>query len=173
MVKWFLDKLEKAIKKLADKLTPPPLSKEVPTVKYFLSEGGKLNKSEEDSCYDISSINDTFILDPRTRATVSTGLYVELPKNFEIQIRPRSGLAIKNAITILNSPSTIDPGYRGEIKIILQNHSSASFTVEKGMRIAQIFFNKIDPVNLMSVSSQSELKSSKRGSKGFGSTGLK
>lgn len=165
--KWLLDKLEKALKKLVDKLTPPPL------IRYFLLYG-KLEKSPENAGYDISSIDETFTLAPGTRQLVSTGLTVELPSDYELQIRPRSGLALKNGITVLNSPSTIDPGYRGEVKIILYNTSNTSFLVEKGMRIAQIIFHKLDPHILQQVSSINDINMlTDRGASGFGSTGLK
>jgi dUTP pyrophosphatase len=164
--KWLLDKIEKALKKLADKLTPPPM------IRYFLLYG-RLEKSPENAGYDISS-NETFTLAPGTRRLVSTGLTVELPSDYEIQIRPRSGLALKNGITVLNSPSTIDPGYRGEIKIILYNTSNTEFLVEKGMRIAQIIFHKLNPVILHQVSSLVDINMlTDRGASGFGSTGLK
>lgn len=165
--KWLLEKLEKALKKLIDKLNPPPL------IRYF-SPFGLLEKSPENSCYDVSSTEDSFILMPGSRALVSTGLVIELPHNYELQVRPRSGLAIKNGITVLNTPGTIDPGYRGEIKIILHNTSQTQFLIEKGMRIAQIFFHKIDPHELKRVSTKTEINLlTNRNSNGFGSTGLK
>lgn len=167
LAKWLIEKLEKMLKKLADKLKPPPL------IRYWLPSG-KLEKSPENSCYDISSIDETFILYPGSTILVSTGLIVELPFDHELQIRSRSGLASKNGIVVLNSPGTVDPGYRGEVKVILHNTSSKPFTIEKGMRIAQLFFHKIDPHVLVQILNIKDVNLlTNRGAKGFGSTGLK
>ena len=93
-----------------------------------------------------------------------------MPKNFEAQVRPRSGLALKNMVTVLNAPGTIDSDYRGEICVILINHSSETFIVERGMRIAQIVFLELPTLKLVKVN---KLNESERGEGGFGSTGLK
>ena len=108
-------------------------------------------------------------LTPGERVLVPTGLAMELPDNFEAQIRPRSGLAIKNGITALNSPGTIDADYRGEVKIILINHGQETFTIERGMRIAQMV---IAPIVQARFHVSDELSETKRGSGGFGSTGV-
>ena len=105
---------------------------------------------------------------PRETKLIPTGLYFEIPMGHEVQIRPRSGLALKNGITILNSPGTIDADYRGEIKVILINHSSNEFIVTNEMRIAQMIVTQFTRVDLIEVSQLSETD---RGEGGFGSTG--
>lgn len=103
------------------------------------------------------------------RVTLPTGICIELPKGYEAQIRPRSGLASKNGITLLNSPGTIDWDYRGEIKVILVNLSTDEFTINKGDRVAQMVINKIVTPIIEIVEDVSETK---RGANGFGSTGV-
>ena len=105
---------------------------------------------------------------PKERVLIGTGLFFEIPQGFEVQIRPRSGLAYKNGITVLNSPGTIDADYRGEIKILLINHGDKSFQIENQMRIAQMVVSKYERVQLEMIK---ELSDSSRGSGGFGSTG--
>ena len=107
-------------------------------------------------------------LHPKQRALIGTGLYFEIPEGFEVQIRPRSGLALKHGITVLNSPGTIDADYRGEIKVILINHGEESFLIEHEMRIAQMVVAQYQRIQFKLVK---ELTSSERGSGGFGSTG--
>ncbi len=109
-------------------------------------------------------------LDPKQRTLIGTGLYFEIPQGFEVQIRPRSGLALKHGVTVLNSPGTIDADYRGEIKVILINHGEEPFLIEHEMRIAQMVVSKYQQVQFKLVK---ELTSSERGSGGFGSTGTK
>ncbi len=109
-------------------------------------------------------------LRPMQRSLVSTGLYFEIPAGFEIQVRPRSGLAARQGITVLNSPGTIDADYRGELKVILVNLSSEPFIIENGERIAQIVLARHEKI---SWEQADELSSSERGSGGFGSTGTK
>lgn len=104
------------------------------------------------------------------RKLVHTGIGIQLPSNTEAQVRPRSGLALKYGITLLNSPGTVDEGYRGEIKVLMINLSRESFLVERGMKIAQMV---VKPVKQVSVEEVDELSSTDRGQKGFGSTGLK
>ena len=99
---------------------------------------------------------------------VPTGLYVELPEGCEMQIRPRSGLAAKHGITVLNSPGTIDADYRGEIKVILVNLSNTPFTIEAGERIAQMIVARYEQIEWQAVE---ELGATERGAGGFGSTG--
>ena len=109
-------------------------------------------------------------LDPKQRTLIGTGLFFEIPQGFEVQIRPRSGLALKHGVTVLNSPGTIDADYRGEIKVILVNHGEEPFLIEHEMRIAQMVVSKYQQVQFKLVK---ELTSSERGSGGFGSTGTK
>lgn len=113
-------------------------------------------------------INEPIVLQPLSRDLVPTGLFVEIPLGYEIQIRPRSGLAIKQGITCLNTPGTIDADYRGEIKVILINLSNEPQTILPGDRIAQMVVQKVELVQWVP---SSELASSERGSGGFGSTG--
>lgn len=124
---------------------------------------------EGDAGLDLYSTID-HTLEPSQSILVPTGFSLELPKNTEAQIRPRSGLALKNQITVLNSPGTIDCGYRGEVGVILINHGSQPFTIEKGMKIAQMV---IKPVLTVEVILEDSLEDSTRGTGGFGSTGNK
>ncbi|MDD4160583.1 MAG: dUTP diphosphatase [Synergistaceae bacterium] len=103
-------------------------------------------------------------------ACVGTGLYFEMPMGCEAQVRPRSGLALKHGVTVLNSPGTIDSDYRGEIKVILINHGKQDFSIEPGDRIAQIVFAEVTQVDLEKAE---ELDETERSSGGFGSTGRK
>lgn len=124
---------------------------------------------EDDAGMDLYSIEEMRIV-PSCTALVRTGIKIELPKDTEAQIRPRSGLALKYGITVLNSPGTIDAGYRGEIAVILINHSKQTFIVEKHMKIAQMVIN---PVYKVKIIETNNLSNSLRGDGGFGSTGLK
>ena len=117
-----------------------------------------------------ANIEDKIEIAPGKSAIIPTGLSVSIPKNFEIQIRPRSGLAAKNQISVLNTPGTIDADYRGELKVILINLSDKAFFIEKGLRIAQMVLCPVIKATLKEVDS---LKETKRGSGGFGSTGIK
>ena len=117
-----------------------------------------------------ANIENKIEIAPGKTAIIPTGLSVSIPKNFEIQIRPRSGLAAKNQITVLNTPGTIDADYRGELKVILINLSDNAFIIEKGLRIAQMVLCPVIKATLKEVDS---LKETKRGSGGFGSTGIK
>lgn len=108
------------------------------------------------------------IMQPGARALVPTGLMIAVPPGFEAQVRPRSGLALKHGITVLNSPGTVDADYRGEVSVLLINHGEEPFTIRRGERIAQLVIAAITQANLVSVSS---LSSTDRGSGGFGSTG--
>ncbi len=120
-----------------------------------------------DAGMDLCSIEDK-ILKPSESALIKTGLSIELPPNTEAQVRPRSGLAYKNAVTVLNTPGTIDEGYRGEIGVILINHGKENFHIEKGMRIAQMV---IKPILEVTIEEITELSGTTRGEGGFGSTG--
>jgi dUTP pyrophosphatase len=108
-------------------------------------------------------------IEPGRRALVRTGLVMELPPGHEAQVRPRSGLALKQGVTVLNSPGTIDAGYRGEVGVILINLGDAAFAVESGMRIAQMV---IAPVTHASVEEAADVGGTARGAGGFGSTGV-
>lgn len=123
---------------------------------------------EGDAGMDLFSIED-IILKPMERKLIHTGIRIQLPKNTEAQIRPRSGLALKYGITVLNTPGTIDEGYRGEIGIILINLGTEEFKVEKGMKIAQMV---IKTTLTLKVEEVVELNETTRGEGGFGSTGL-
>lgn len=109
------------------------------------------------------------ILDPGTRAMIPTGLEMAIPAGFEGQVRPRSGLAAKHGVTVLNTPGTIDADYRGEVKVILINHADTAFTIARGDRIAQLV---IAPVTQMAIAEADSLDGTQRGAGGFGSTGV-
>ncbi|MEZ5146439.1 MAG: dUTP diphosphatase [Bacteroidales bacterium] len=117
-----------------------------------------------------ANIDEPIVFKPLDRHLVPTGLFIELPVGFEAQIRPRSGLAIKNGITLLNSPGTIDADYRGEIKVIMANVSNEEFIVNDGDRIAQMVIAKHESAEWIEVE---ELEETSRGAGGFGSTGTK
>lgn len=115
-------------------------------------------------------LKETVTLKPLERALIPTGLYIEIPIGFEAQIRPRSGLALKKGITVLNTPGTIDADYRGEIGIILINLSNSDVIIENGERICQMVIAKHEHVTLDAVN---EISQTSRGEGGFGSTGVK
>jgi dUTP pyrophosphatase len=115
-------------------------------------------------------INSPIVLSPLERILIPTGLFLALPENWEAQIRPRSGLAIKQGLTCLNTPGTIDADYRGEIKVILINLSNEAQTIQDGDRIAQMVFQQVEKVILHKVEF---LDSTERGAGGFGHTGKK
>lgn len=118
---------------------------------------------------DLSAAEAMPLLYPGARCLVPTGVAIELPKGFEAQVRPRSGVALNNGITVLNSPGTIDGDYRGEIKVILINLGELPFKIERGDRIAQLVVARYAPVSLVPVDL---LTNSTRGEGGFGSTGV-
>ena len=125
--------------------------------------------TEKSAGMDIkANIEEPIVLRPLQRAMVPTGLYIALPKGTEAQIRPRSGLAAKHGITVLNTPGTIDADYRGEIKVILVNLSNDDFTINPGERLAQMVVARYDKVEWDSVE---VLDETERGTGGFGSTG--
>jgi len=135
-----------------------------------------VNKSENplpkyarqgDAGMDICAAEDDFLA-PFNWKAVSTGLFVEIPEGYEIQIRSRSGLAFKYGVSVLNSPGTIDSGYRGEIKVILKNSDHRRYNIQKGERIAQMV---VAPVTAAFLTEVSELSDSERGEGGLGSTG--
>ena len=117
----------------------------------------------------LAAVTEDVVLTPGARTLIPTGLAIALPDGYEAQVRPRSGLALKNGITLLNTPGTIDADYRGEIGVILTNLGQEDFTVERGMRIAQM---SIAPVTRLTWNAVSSLDESERGSGGFGSTGV-
>ena len=139
-------------------------------VKYVLvNQNAKVPQKshDDDAGFDLFAVEE-LILQSQEYACVSTGLCIELPSGTEAQIRPRSGLAAKHGVTVLNTPGTIDAGYRGEIKVILINHGKEDFTISLGMRIAQIV---IKPIYDASFTEVAVLEESVRGTGGFGSSG--
>jgi dUTP pyrophosphatase len=120
----------------------------------------------EDAGMDLHAVEDV-LLEPGVPRLVATGLTIEVPPGFEAQVRPRSGLALKHAITIPNAPGTIDPGYRGEVRVILLNLGRAPYTVHVGDRIAQMILARYEPVEWL----EGNLAESSRGAGGFGSSG--
>ena len=121
-----------------------------------------------DAGMDLYSIEEVVVPKSETRL-IKTGISIELPKMTEAQVRPRSGLALKHSITVLNSPGTIDEGYRGEIGVILINHGKEDFVVRKHMKIAQMV---IKPIYEISIEEVNDLSDTDRGEGGFGSTGI-
>lgn len=117
-----------------------------------------------------ANIEEPVTLKPLGRAIIKTGLFIELPIGYEAQVRPRSGLAAKKGITVLNAPGTIDADYRGEVGVILVNLSNEDFTIENGERIAQMIIAKHERAEWVAVD---ELSDTTRGQGGFGSTGVK
>ena len=138
------------------------LSKKINLPKYEPSGSSGMDLS--------ANIENSIKIEPGKTSIIPTGISVSVPQNHEIQIRPRSGLAAKNQISVLNSPGTIDADYRGEIKVILINLSDNTFVVEKGARIAQMVLCPVSKAQLEEVES---LEKTMRGSGGFGSTGTK
>ena len=116
-----------------------------------------------------AAVSADVVLAPGAHAIIPTGFSIALPAGFEAQVRPRSGLAAKNAVTVLNSPGTIDADYRGEVGVILINHGKSAFTVTRGLRIAQMV---VAPVRTIMWEEKEELADTVRGAGGFGSTGV-
>lgn len=117
----------------------------------------------------LAAVDKDVVLQPGGRALIPTGLAIALPEGYEAQVRPRSGLALKHGLTLLNSPGTIDADYRGEVGVILANLGSEAFTVTRGLRIAQLV---VAPVSFLVWQETNSLPESQRGSGGFGSTGV-
>lgn len=136
----------------------------------FLNDNARLPEyaHEGDAGLDLFAAKEV-LLEPGESALVPTGISIQLPAFTEAQVRPRSGLALKHQITVLNTPGTIDEGYRGEVGVILINHGKQSFKVETGMKIAQMV---VKPVLKVVVEKVQELDLTIRGEKGFGSTGV-
>lgn len=127
-------------------------------------------ETEQSAGMDLTAaLEEAFDLEPGMRTLIPTGLSIALPKGYEAQIRPRSGLALKNGITVLNTPGTVDADYRGEIKVILANLGTETFTIERGMRIAQMVIAKHEQISWEKVD---DLDETSRGEGGFGSTGV-
>ena len=141
------------------------------SIKFKLAEGASLPeyKTSGAAGADVCS-NEDCSINPGSWKMVSTGLFPEIPENFEIQVRSRSGLAAKNGVFVLNSPGTVDSDYRGEIKVILANMSDKVFEVRKGDRIAQLV---VTPVQQANFSIVSEVSETERSEGGFGSTGIR
>ena len=118
--------------------------------------------------YDVASADQDFTLQPLERRLVRTGLALAIPPGYEAQVRPRSGLALKHGLTLPNTPATIDSDYRGEVLVAMINLGTEPVAVERGMRIAQLVFQRVETMELQEVS---ELPPSARGQGGFGSTG--
>jgi dUTP pyrophosphatase len=166
-------KLAESVEEYDNKKVNEPIKTKI-KINYINNSENKnpVYAKEGDSGFDLRA-NEGGSLKPLERKLVGTGLYFELPDGYELQIRPRSGLAYKNGITVLNSPGTVDTGYRGEIKVLLVNISNEEFTWERGERIAQgVVAHRIssDYGDLIEVM---EINESERGSGGFGSTGTK
>jgi dUTP pyrophosphatase len=117
-----------------------------------------------------ANLTETITLKPLERTLVKTGVFLEIPEGYEAQVRPRSGLALKKGVTVLNSPGTIDADYRGEVGVILINLSNEDFVIENGERIAQLVFAKVEQAQWLEVETLSDTS---RGEGGFGSTGVK
>lgn len=129
-----------------------------------------IRMSEHASGYDLSACLEAPVsLQPQSRSLIPTGLILEIPPGFEAQVRPRSGLAAKHGVTVLNSPGTIDADYRGELQVILINHGSEPFIIEPGMRVAQLVFARVISTEL---EESTELSETKRSAGGFGHTGI-
>lgn len=118
--------------------------------------------------YDVASAEDDFVIKPGERRAVSTGLAMELPDGVECQVRPRSGLALRHGLTLPNTPATIDPDYRGELKVILWNAGDDPLPITRGMRIAQLVFARFESPEIQEAKTLTETT---RGQSGFGSTG--
>jgi dUTP pyrophosphatase len=136
-------------------------SKDLPLPKYMSSQAAGM---------DLAAIVDSVVtIEPSKFKIINTGIMIALPQGYEAQIRPRSGLASKHGITVLNSPGTIDADYRGEISIVLINLGDKDFQVNRGDRIAQLIISKVEHINFIEVD---DLPETDRGCNGFGSTGL-
>lgn len=159
------------LKELEDHFQNSVPRKEIPFVK--ISEDAVTPKYayETDSGFDLHSIEDV-VIDSLDRKLVSTGLRFSLPENHEMQIRPKSGLALNLGLTVLNTPGTIDEGYDGEIKVILFNASKTPIEIKKGMKIAQAVICPVVAGKWHTLVEKSSINKKERGSNGFGSTGI-
>ncbi len=140
-------------------------------VKVINQSGHDLPKYESNAAAGLdirANISEPILLQPLQRTLIKTGLFLEIPEGFECQVRPRSGLALKHGITVLNAPGTIDADYRGEVGVILINLSNEPFEINNGERIAQLVFAKYEQADWQE---SVELTETERGASGFGSTG--
>ncbi len=129
--------------------------------------------TEDASGIDLhASIEEPVIIPPGEYRCIPAGIKISLPKGYEVQIRPRSGLSLKNGVTVLNAPGTVDSDYRGEIKVILINHGSGPFMVTEGMRIAQMVVASVVHAQVREVELEQNLESTERSGGGFGHTGI-
>lgn len=139
------------------------------TLPHFIGLDLPAYQSEDAAGLDLpAAVDAPFTLEPGQRAMIPTGLRLELPPGYEGQVRPRSGLATRHGVTVLNSPGTIDGDYRGEVRVLLINLGQEAFTVERGMRIAQLVIARVERLGLSVADALSETA---RGAGGFGSTG--
>lgn len=161
----------KTTEKTTEKTTKKTVKEEKLKIGIILKDGGFMpeKKHLDDSGFDVRT-NKNFILPPMGRIVASTGIYLDIPKGYEVQVRSRSGLAGKNGVFVLNGPGTIDSGYKNEVGIILQNLSKNNFIANKGDRIAQFVIGKVYDTEF---SKTDDIGDSDRGTDGFGSTGLK
>ena len=144
-----------------------------PRVKVLNKSGRDLPKYESNNAAGLdikAKLDNPVNISTGNSQLIPTGIYMEIPKGYECQVRPRSGLALKKGITVLNTPGTIDADYRGEVGVILINHSKESVTISDGDRIAQLVFNKIEQIVW---ENEAVLSTTQRGKGGFGSTGIK
>jgi dUTP pyrophosphatase len=143
------------------------------TVRVYCESGARLpfKKSIGASGYDLESREDVTI-EPGEWKLVRTGVYLDMSPGVEAQVRPRSGIALRHGVTVLNAPGTIDSDYRGEVCVMLINHGKKPFDVEQGARIAQIAFSPVYDIKWCQVESRSNLRLTLRGEGGFGSTGV-
>lgn len=143
-------------------------------VKIYLKDGAEMPRKQTrlSAGFDLyACIKEDIIIQPRTLALIPTGVKMQMPDNIEAQIRPRSGLALKHGITVLNSPGTIDADFRGEVGVILINHGDEPFVVRNQDRVAQMIFSKVEDIAFVNVESEEMLSGSDRGAGGFGHTG--
>jgi len=142
------------------------------TINYITETGKKLSYNyDSDSGFDLYS-SETITIEPFGRALVPTGIKFEIPADFEIQIRPKSGLALNHGLTVLNTPGTIDEGYTGEVKVIVFNTNPEKFTINTGMKIAQAVVARCVTGRWVNLIQVNEINKKDRGENGFGSTGI-
>lgn len=142
------------------------------TIKYKSNNNKELKYNyPSDSGFDLYS-NEEIIIPPFGRALIPTGVYFDLPQDFEIQVRSKSGLAINQGLMVLNSPGTVDEGYTGEIKVIIFNTNQSEFKIEKGMKVAQAVVSRCVTGRWVNLVEVNQIKDKDRGENGFGSTGI-
>lgn len=142
------------------------------TINYITETGKKLSYNyDSDSGFDLYS-SESITIEPFGRALVPTGIKFEIPADFEIQIRPKSGLALNHGLTVLNTPGTIDEGYTGEVKVIVFNTNPEKFTINSGMKIAQAVVARCVTGRWVNLIQVNEINKKDRGENGFGSTGI-